>query len=96
MKRILILGLCLALILSGCSLSQYEDLMLKKGMATTRLDPEATLRNFNSWALYHPPTEIDWTHTGFFSYTRSDFDTDTREEMLAVLAGHFGLENETK
>ena len=29
---------------SGCGLSQYEDLMLKKGMATTRLDPEATLR----------------------------------------------------
>lgn len=55
-------------------------------------DPEATLRNFNAWALYHPPTEIDWTHTGFFSYTRSDFDTDTREEMLAVLAKHFGLE----
>ena len=22
-------------------------------------DPEATLQNFNSWALYHPPLEID-------------------------------------
>ena len=55
-------------------------------------DPEATLRNFNSWALYHPPVEIDWEHTGFFSYTRSDFDTDTREEMLSILAKHFDLE----
>lgn len=57
-------------------------------------DPEAALRNFNSWALYHPPTEIDWEHTGFFTYTRSDFDNDTREEMLSVLAKHFGLEKE--
>ena len=54
-------------------------------------DPEATLKNFNSWALYHPEEEIDWTHTGFFSYTRSDFEHDTREEMLAVLAEHFRL-----
>ena len=53
-------------------------------------DPEAALNNFNSWALYHPPTEIDWGHTGFFTYTRSDFESDTREEMLAVLAEHFG------
>ncbi|MDE6732588.1 MAG: hypothetical protein K2J77_06905 [Oscillospiraceae bacterium] len=28
-------------------------------------DPEATLKNFNSWALYHPPVEIDWNSTGF-------------------------------
>ncbi len=55
-------------------------------------DPEATLANFRAWFLYHPETEIDWTHTGFFSYTRSDFESDTREEMLAVLAKHFGLE----
>ena len=54
-------------------------------------DPEATLKNFNSWALYHPEEEIDWLHTGFFSYTRSDFEHDTREEMLAVLAEHFRL-----
>ncbi len=55
-------------------------------------DPEATLANFRAWFLYHPDTEIDWTHTGFFSYTRSDFESDTREEMLSVLAKHFGLE----
>ena len=54
-------------------------------------DPEATLKNFNSWALYHPKEEIDWLHTGFFSVTRSDFANDTREEVLAALAKHFGL-----
>lgn len=54
-------------------------------------DPEATLKNFNSWATYHPQEEIDWLHTGFFSVTRSDFETDTREEVLATLAKHFGL-----
>ena len=55
-------------------------------------DPEAALKNFYAWARYRPPTQIDWEHTGFFSYTRSDFDTDTREEMLSVLAKHFDLE----
>lgn len=55
-------------------------------------DPEATLQNFNSWALYHPPLEIDWMHTGFFAYTRTDFENDTREEVLSALAHHFGLE----
>lgn len=53
-------------------------------------DPEATLKSFSSWALYHPPVEIDWEHTGFSSYTCSYFDTDIREEMLSVLAKHFG------
>ena len=57
-------------------------------------DPEAALRNFNSWALYHPPMETDWEHTGFFTYTRSDFEHDTREDMLSVLAKHFGLHNQ--
>ena len=54
-------------------------------------DPDAVLKNFNSWALYHPAGEIDWTNTGFFTYTRSDFDRDTREEMSAALAKHFKL-----
>lgn len=54
-------------------------------------DPEATLKNFNSWAFYHPPEEIDWRHTGFFTCTRSDFENDTREEVLLALAAHFGL-----
>lgn len=54
-------------------------------------DPEATLKNFNAWALYHPPLETDWQHTGFFTYTRSDFEHETREEMLTALAKHFRL-----
>ena len=54
-------------------------------------DPEATLRNFNAWATYHPADEIDWAHTGFFSITRSDFVNDTKEEVLAMLAEHFKL-----
>ena len=54
-------------------------------------DPEAALKNFNSWALYHPPEEIDWLHTGFCTYTRSDFENDTWEEVLQALAAHFGL-----
>ena len=58
-------------------------------------DPEATLKNFNSWALYHPPMETDWQHTGFFTLTRSDFEHDTREEVLAALAKHFKLEPTT-
>jgi len=56
-------------------------------------DPEKTLANFRAWFLYHPDTEIDWTHTGFFTYTRSDFASDTREEMLSALAKHFKLQN---
>lgn len=54
-------------------------------------DPEATLANFRAWFTYHPPEETDWAHTGFFSLTRSDFENDTREEMLAALAKHFKL-----
>ena len=54
-------------------------------------DPEATLANFNSWLTYKSPNEIDWNHTGFFTYTRSDFESDTREEVLGILAKHFGL-----
>ena len=54
-------------------------------------DPEATLKNFSAWTLYHPPEETDWQHTGFFTYTRSDFESDTREEVLHILAEHFGF-----
>ncbi len=54
-------------------------------------DPEAALRNFNAWTTYHPPLETDWTHTGFFTCTRSDFESDTREEVFAALKAHFRL-----
>lgn len=55
-------------------------------------DPEATLKNFLSWMEYRSPEEPDWEHLGFFTYTRSDFETDTREEVLGILARHFGLD----
>lgn len=55
-------------------------------------DPEAALRNFNAWSQYQPPIKPDWKHTGFFTITRSDFETDTRQQVLATLARHFGLE----
>lgn len=55
-------------------------------------DPDATLANFNSWATYHPQNEIDWNNTGFFTVTRTDFASDTREEVLLSLAKHFKLE----
>jgi hypothetical protein len=35
--------------------------------------------------------DIDWEHTGFFTYKRTDYETDTREEVLRILAEHFGL-----
>lgn len=54
-------------------------------------NPDATLKNFISWELYHFPIEIGWYHTGFFTYTCLDFENDTREEMLETLAKHFGL-----
>ena len=54
-------------------------------------DPEATMKNFTAWTLYHPPEETDWQHTGFFTYTRTDFESDTREETLRILAEHFGF-----
>jgi hypothetical protein len=54
-------------------------------------DPEAILANFNAWGEYKPPVDIDWEHTGFFTYKRTDYETDTREEVLTVLAKHFGL-----
>ena len=56
-------------------------------------DPDAVLKNFNSWQAYHDDDEIDWAHTGFFSHTRSDFETDTREATMQKLAEHFGLNN---
>jgi cytidylate kinase len=55
-------------------------------------DPEAALANFNAWGEYKPPIEYDWEHTGFFTIKRTDYDNDTREEVLAALATHFGLE----
>lgn len=54
-------------------------------------NPEATLANFNAWLAYKPLLDCDWEHTGFFTYKRTDYENDTREETLSILAKHFGL-----
>ncbi|MDR1263586.1 MAG: AAA family ATPase [Oscillospiraceae bacterium] len=54
-------------------------------------DPETTLANFNAWLTYQDPNECDWEHTGFFTYRRTNSGVDTREEVLEMLAKHFGL-----
>ncbi|MDR1589256.1 MAG: hypothetical protein LBS51_03585 [Oscillospiraceae bacterium] len=53
--------------------------------------PEDTLANFNAWSKYKPPLDTDWEHTGFFTYRRTDYENDTREEVLGIFAAHFGL-----
>jgi len=55
-------------------------------------DPEKTLANFNSWLNYKPAIDYDWENTGFFTYRRTDYENDTREEVMSLLAEHFGLE----
>jgi len=55
-------------------------------------DPEATLANFNAWLTYQSPNGPNWENTGFFTYTRTDYENDTRETVLSMLARHFGLE----
>jgi hypothetical protein len=54
-------------------------------------DPKATLANFNSWLEYRPLIDYNWENTGFFTFKRTDYENDTREETLAILAKHFGL-----
>ena len=55
-------------------------------------DPKATLANFNSWLEYKSPNGPNWENTDFFIYNRTDYENDTREEVLSILARHFGLE----
>ena len=59
-----------------------------------RPDPEKTLENFlggiarvNSRKYYD-----QFMESGFFTIVREDEEKDTREEILEVLARHFGLE----
>lgn len=54
-------------------------------------NPEATLANFNACLEYAVSADTGWEHTGFFTYYRTDYENDTREETLAILAAHFGL-----
>lgn len=57
-------------------------------------DPEATLKNFRACIarVNHPKRYEAFEKSGFYTLTRQDAVTDTREEMLSALAKHFGLE----
>lgn len=57
-------------------------------------DPEKALQNFKECiARVNSKENYDrFAGSGFFTIVRSDPDKDTREETLAVLAKHFGLE----
>jgi hypothetical protein len=57
-------------------------------------DPEAALANFREClARVNSPEQYQaYLNSGFFTLIRKDEDRDTREEMLAALAAHFGFE----
>ena len=56
-------------------------------------DPEKTLRNFKACiARVNSPERYEAFQTsGFFTLIREDTEKDTREQMIAALAAHFGL-----
>ena len=56
-------------------------------------DPEKTLRNFKAClARVNSPERYEaFRSSGFFTLVREEGAGDTREEMLAALAAHFGL-----
>jgi hypothetical protein len=70
----------------------WEKKMMQEQIKLCK-DPEATLANFNAWGDYKSPVDFDWEHTGFFTYKRTDYESDTREEVLGILARHFGLDD---
>lgn len=57
-------------------------------------DPDAALKNFRECiARVNSPERYNaFANSGFYTLTRTDDGTDTKEEMLAALAKHFGLE----
>ena len=57
-------------------------------------DPAAVMENYrHGLALINSQQHYDeYASSGFFTLVRKDTDTDTREEVCATLAKHFGLE----
>ena len=57
-------------------------------------DPEKTMANFRACiAEMNRPEQYDaFLNSGFYTIVRENADIDTREETLAKLAAHFGLE----
>ena len=60
-------------------------------------DPDAALANFRACiARVNSPERYDaWLNSGFFTLVREDDGRDTREEVCARLAEHFGLKERT-
>ncbi|MBR4959523.1 MAG: hypothetical protein IKY52_01345 [Clostridia bacterium] len=58
-------------------------------------DPEAAHANWRACLQLVNSTEAydAWLHEGFFTLIREDNGEDTREEVLAKLAAHFGLDS---
>lgn len=56
-------------------------------------NPEETLQNFKDCiARINSQKYYDlFRHSGFFTITRNDTETDTRTENLEIIANHFGL-----
>ena len=56
-------------------------------------DPERTLENFRACIARINSRERceAWQNSGFFTLVREDTEADTREEVLAKLAAHFGF-----
>lgn len=59
-------------------------------------DPEKTMANFRACLtrLNSPEGYARMKNSGFFVFERTDFENDTREETLNILARHFGLMND--
>lgn len=55
--------------------------------------PEETYENFkNCVAAVNSTEEYNaYANSGFFTYLRTDFESDTREDVLNILAKHFGF-----
>lgn len=58
--------------------------------------PEWTMENFKACIarVNRPEYYEAFLHSGFFTLVRENTQTDTRQETLAILAKHFGLQEE--
>lgn len=55
--------------------------------------PEETYQNFKNCVAAVNSAEVynEYANSGFFTYLRTDFQNDTREQVLNALAKHFGF-----
>lgn len=71
-----------------------EEKQFILGVINSCDDPEAVMKNYRAGlALINSKKHYDeYAQSGFFTLVREDDGKDTREEVLATLARHFGLE----